>query len=144
MKQLKVSKLEEGTVIDHLAAGTALRVLALLDLPASATVLMAMNVCSNQLGKKDILKIEDKLLTPGELDRISLIAPGATINMVKSGEIYEKRKVVVPDRVVGVLKCPNPNCVTNSEPVRSVFSIEGEKFTCGYCERSYPLQSLEM
>ncbi len=142
--KLKVSRLEEGTVIDHLAASSALKVLEMLSLPPSATVLVAINVSSGKMGRKDIVKVEGKFLTPSELDKVALLAPGATINLVKAGDVVEKRSVTVPEKVVGVLECPNPACVTNHEPVKSVFSLEGGEFMCAYCERSYPLDLLEL
>ncbi|WP_318569861.1 aspartate carbamoyltransferase regulatory subunit [Salinigranum marinum] len=134
--ELRVSKIRNGTVIDHVAAGQALNVLAILGIDGSAgeSVSVGMNVPSGRLGRKDILKVEDRELSPSEVDVLSLIAPEATINIVRGYEVVEKNRVERPDRVVGVLSCPNHNCITNAnEPVDSKFAVLGEELRCEYC-----------
>jgi aspartate carbamoyltransferase regulatory subunit len=136
-RQLRVSKIQEGTVIDHVRAGQALNVLAVLGIDGSGgdTVSVGMNVPSDRLGTKDVVKVEDRELSQDELDVISLIAPRATINVVRHYDVVDKRRVERPDRVVGVLECPNPRCITAAdEPVDSKFEVLEDGVRCEYCE----------
>jgi aspartate carbamoyltransferase regulatory subunit len=134
--ELRVSKIRNGTVIDHVAAGQALNVLAILGIDGTAgeSVSVGMNVPSDRLGRKDIVKVEDRELSQSEVDVLSLIAPEATINIVRDYEVVEKNRVERPDRVVGVLSCPNHNCITNAEePVDSEFTVIPDGLRCEYC-----------
>ncbi len=140
--RLAVSKIRCGTVIDHINAGKALLVLRILGIKpgSSERVLIAMNVPSKKMGKKDIVKVEGKYIGEEELNRIALISPNATINLIEDYRVSEKRRVELPSIVEGILTCPNRNCITNSrEPIRSRFHIvkEGEdvKAICHYCGR---------
>jgi len=140
-RELRVKKIENGTVIDHIAAGQALNVLKILGVTGStdAVVSLVMNVSSSKMGSKDILKIENRELMPGEVDRIALIAPGAKINIVRDYCVVEKRSVDLPRVIQGILRCANPNCISNtSEPVKSKFVVteshERPVFRCFYCE----------
>ncbi|WP_254765828.1 aspartate carbamoyltransferase regulatory subunit [Salinilacihabitans rarus] len=134
--ELRVSKIRNGTVIDHVTAGQALNVLSILDIDGSegTGVSIGMNVPSDRLGGKDIVKIEDRELSPSEVDVLSLIAPKATINIIREFEVAEKTRVERPDRVVGVIGCPNHNCITNAdEPVETSFEVVGDGIRCDYC-----------
>jgi aspartate carbamoyltransferase regulatory subunit len=131
-----VSKIRDGTVVDHVTAGQALTVLAVLGIDGSAgeSVSVGMNVPSNRLGTKDVVKVEDRELSPSEVDVLSVIAPEATINIVRDYEVVDKTRVERPDRVTGVLSCPNANCITNAdEPVVSRFDVVDEGARCSYC-----------
>jgi len=135
-----VQPIRNGTVIDHISPGNAIRVLRILGLPRpgwTSTVTAAMNVGSAR-GRKDILKIEDRELDPSEVNKISLVAPNATINIIREYEVARKERVELPEKVSGLVKCPNPNCVTNHEPIRSQFLIVAKdpvRLRCGYCDR---------
>ena len=136
-KQLRVSKIENGTVIDHVPGGQALNVLAIVGIDGSGgeQVSVGMNVPSDRLARKDVVKIEDRELSPEEVDVLSLIAPRATINIVREYEVSEKLRVSRPERVVGVLSCPNANCITTeNEPVESSFEVLSDGVRCGYCD----------
>lgn len=140
-EELLVRKIRDGTVIDHIPAGRALDVLKILGLSGKegSTIAIVMNVPSKKLGRKDIVKVEGKFLEPKEVDEIALIAPTATINIVKDFRVLEKRRVQVPGEIKGLLRCPNPNCVTNTrrEPIETRFklvSIAPLKLKCYYCE----------
>ena len=125
MKKLKITPIKDGTVIDHITPGLAVKVLHILGIPksTSAVVSVAINVKS-RLGKKDIVKVEHRELDPKEVDKISLIAPKATINIIRDYEVVEKHKVKLPDEVVGIVQCSNPTCISNSrEPVQSRFLV---------------------
>jgi aspartate carbamoyltransferase regulatory subunit len=135
--ELRVSKIRDGTVIDHVPGGQALRVLAILGIDGTGgeTVSVAMNVPSDDMGAKDIVKVEDRELSQAEVDVISLIAPEATINIVREFDVVEKNRVVRPDEVRGVLRCPNANCITTAdEPVASQFEVLQKGVRCVYCD----------
>ena len=140
MKELKVTPIKNGTVIDHITAGLALKVLRVLKIPASSSsvVSVAMNV-NSKYGKKDVVKVENRELDPREVDKVALIAPKATINIIRDYEVVEKHKVQLPDKIVGIVKCSNPTCVSNSnEPVKSRFHVVSKdppQIKCYYCER---------
>jgi aspartate carbamoyltransferase regulatory subunit len=136
-QQLRVSKIKSGTVIDHIAAGQAQNVLAILGIDGSKgeTVSIGMNIPSDRLGKKDIVKVESRELSQNELDVLSLIAPAATINIVRDYDVIEKHRVERPEQVTGVLQCPNHNCVTTeNEPVESEFVVLDDGVRCDYCD----------
>jgi len=139
-RELRVSKIREGTVIDHIDAGRALHVLRILGLTGAEgfTIAVVMNVPSQKLGKKDIVKVEGVELKEEQVSKIALIAPSATINIIRDYAVAEKVKVRIPPVVEGLLKCANPNCVTNMprEPVKSrfkVISVRPLKLVCEYC-----------
>jgi len=134
--ELRVSKIRDGTVIDHVEGGQALNVLAILGIDGSEGfgVSVGMNVPSDRLGRKDIVKVEERELSQSEVDVLSLIAPEATINIVREFAVVEKNRVTRPDTVTGVLSCPNRNCITNAgEPVETRFDVVADGVRCDYC-----------
>jgi len=139
-KELKIPRIKNGTVIDHITAGNAVKVLHILGIPnaSSSIVSVAMNVKS-KLGKKDIVKVENRELDPNEVDKIALVAPKATINFIRDYEVAKKHKVKLPDEIIGIVSCSNPTCVSNAkEPVKSRFKIikkDPPRIKCYYCER---------
>lgn len=140
MKKLKITPIRNGTVIDHITPGFAVKVLHILEIPksSSSVVSVAMNVKS-KWGKKDIVKVENRELDPREVDKISLIAPKATINIIRDYEVIEKHRVHLPDEIIGIVTCSNPTCISNSkEPVQSRFLLVNKdppRIKCYYCER---------
>ena len=135
--ELRVSKIRDGTVLDHLPGGSALNVLAMLGIDGSegTGVSVAMNVPSDRLGTKDVVKVEERELSQAEVDVLSLIAPRATVNIVREYEVREKKQAERPESVVGVLACPNSSCITNAdEPVKSRFDVLDDGVRCAYCE----------
>jgi len=115
MKELKIPLIKNGTVIDHITSGNAIKVLRILSIPQnlSSTVSVAINV-KGHLGNKDIVKVE--------VDKIALIAPKATINIIRNYEVAEKHRVELPSEIIGIVSCSNPTCVSNyNEPVKSRF-----------------------
>ncbi len=136
-QQLRVSKITEGTVIDHVTGGQALNVLAILGIDGSGgeEVSIGMNVPSERLGRKDVVKVEGRELSQDEVDVLSLIAPAATINIVRDYDVVEKHRVERPSEVMGVLRCPNRNCITTKdEPVASRFAVLDDGVRCAYCD----------
>ena len=139
-RELKVKPIKNGTVIDHIKANKALSVLKILGLPSEeSAVTIAMNVKSSLMGSKDIVKIEGRELAPEEVDKIALIAPKATINIIRDYDLVEKGKVTLLNEINDILRCQNPNCITNTEePVETRFFIIGKgpvTLRCYYCER---------
>ncbi len=141
MKEFKVTPIRNGTVIDHIQVGTALKVLRIIGVKedVNSTVSVLMHVPSKKAGWKDIVKIEDRELDPKELDKIALISPDATINIIRDFNVAEKFVVEVPQKIVGIMKCSNPGCITNkNEPVEPEFVVESKKpitLRCIYCDR---------
>lgn len=141
-RELLVSKIENGIVIDHIPAGKAFQVLKLLKLDPDARCLVAQNVDSRSLGRKDFIKIEGSYLTSKEIDIIAFLAPNSTLNIIHDWEIKEKRKIILPEKIEGNFKCPNPLCPTNREYTapKTIFTVEtGSKLEqtilkCNYCD----------
>ncbi|MEM1606667.1 MAG: aspartate carbamoyltransferase regulatory subunit [Candidatus Bathyarchaeia archaeon] len=139
-KTLRVSKIKDGTVIDHITKGHALNVIKILGINGrgNGVVTIAMNVPSQKLGVKDIVKIEGRELNPEEVDKIALIAPHATINIIRNYKVVEKQRVKLPSVILGIIKCTNPACISNveNEPVKPIFYVESEeplRLRCHYC-----------
>jgi len=135
-RELRVSKIRNGTVIDHVSGGHALNVLSILGIDGSEGlgVSVVMNVPSDRLGRKDVVKVEDRELSQSEVDVISLIAPEASINIIREFEVVQKNRVDRPASVVGLLSCPNRNCITNeNEPVKTNFTVVDDGVRCTYC-----------
>ena len=141
MRELRVQPIKNGTVIDHIPSGLALKVLKILGISGNvaSTVTVAMHVASAKMQWKDIVKVEDRELNPREVDKICLIAPSATVNVIRNYNVAEKRRVSLPEKAVGILKCGNPNCITNQkEPVETVFLVSSKTpllLRCRYCDR---------
>lgn len=143
MPELKVSKIQEGTVIDHIPSGKGLDILSLLGLNGDSqrTVSLLMNVDSSKMGQKDIVKVEGKKLEEREVKSVAVLAPGATVNIIEGYEVLEKKRLGLPDKIEGVLSCPNPQCVTNTdEPLEASFNVREKDpvlLQCEYCERKF-------
>jgi aspartate carbamoyltransferase regulatory subunit len=141
MEELIVRKIENGSVIDHITAGKGLKVINILNLTPEETSILLMNVPSKKLGRKDIVKVENRILTANEVNKISIIAPNATLNIIENGEVKDKRKVALPNTLENIIKCPNTNCITNSnEPMKTRFIVEKRepiKIRCFYCEKIF-------
>lgn len=148
-RELAIGRIENGSVIDHVPAGRALTILKILGIADTypETVSIAMNVPSKSYGKKDIVKVEKKKLTQKEIDRIALIAPNATINIIKDWKIADKKSTRLPGEIEGVIPCANPLCVTNSkEPAKTRFTLESKtpiRIRCAYCERTMYGEKIE-
>ncbi|MGE5575332.1 MAG: aspartate carbamoyltransferase regulatory subunit [Ignavibacteria bacterium] len=138
-KELRVSKIKNGTVIDHIRGGFALDVVKILGITGKEKRVMtiAINVPSKRFGAKDIVKIEGKALSPQEVNKIAVVAPHASINIIHDYSVAEKLEVKLPVVIEGIVKCANPCCITNAdEPVVSKFQIRQEDplmLKCSYC-----------
>lgn len=132
-------QLSDGTVVDHLPVGSAVKALVILGLPREGPVTVGMNVPSKRLGRKDIIRVEGLELRKSEADRLALLGASVTVTIVKKGAVARKQTLEVPERLVGVLKCATPTCVTNHERTPSVFdrmSTSPLVLRCAYCERT--------
>jgi len=138
-KEVRVSKIKDGTVIDHISAGYALDVIKILGITGHERQVMtiAINVPSKLMRVKDLVKIEGRALSVQEVNRISLVAPRATINIVRDYIVMEKVEVQLPKLIEDIVKCINPACISNAkEPVSAKFYVESEDpllLKCHYC-----------
>lgn len=138
-QELYVRKIKDGTVIDHITPGFALDVLKILGINGKdgEVVTAAINVESKRQNNKDIVKIQNRELKPGEVDKIALIAPNATINIIRNYDVTSKKIVELPATIHGIIRCDNPSCVSNSrEPVEPKFTVdrrEAIRLRCNFC-----------
>lgn len=147
-KELKVAALRNGTVIDHIPSEKLFQVIFILGLEnVPNQVTFGYNLESKKLGKKAIIKVSDKYLSQEEVNKIAILAPNAKINIIKEYEVAEKMKLQLPEEIVGVIKCKNPKCITNNEPMSTKFrTINASKalFKCHYCERIVEGENVEV
>ena len=148
--ELKIKAIENGTVIDHITANKSLHILKILGLPDTETknVTIAMNVTSSEIGRKDILKIENRELDHEELNQIALIAPKATINIIRNFEPIKKDKIILPDKITSIIKCTNPKCITNfeNEPITPIFNVINKYppiVRCHYCDKLIKTEDID-
>jgi aspartate carbamoyltransferase regulatory subunit len=139
MKHLDVSAIKDGSVIDHIDNKSTLKVADILNIHnEEQVVLVGMNLTSKLLGKKGIIKIGGKIIDKKEVNKIALIAPNATVNIIKDYEVVKKFKVAVPELIEGIVRCFNPNCVSNHHNIESKLHVINKnpiKLRCHYCER---------
>lgn len=133
--ELYIRPIQTGTTLDHLHAGTSIKILQILNI-TNHPVTAAMYVSSRKMGKKDLIFIEEKFLTKEDIERVSLIAPTATVNGIRLGKVFDKKQLSMPEKVVDLIRCVNPNCITNHEPLKTKFSIikNPTRVKCFYCE----------
>ncbi|HNY02046.1 MAG TPA: aspartate carbamoyltransferase regulatory subunit [Bacteroidales bacterium] len=138
-KELKVSAIENGTVIDHIPSGSVFQVIKILSLTEyQDQLLIATNLDSQKMGKKGIIKVSNRFFQPDEINKIALVAPSATLIVIRNFEVTEKTKVEVPRQVDNIVKCFNPNCITNNEDITTRFTVLDKKelkLRCHYCEK---------
>jgi len=148
-EELKVSKIKNGTVIDHIRAGMAPMVLKILGVERGFPegVVMAMNVRSRQIGFKDVVKLENQFIPDDFVKKIAIVAPQATVNTIKEYKLVQKKQVELPHDLYGILRCLNRHCITNSaERVPSHFTVESREpigLRCHYCEGLVETDSVE-
>jgi len=139
--ELMVRRIKEGTVIDHIDEGKGLQVLDALSIDGhdGSLITIALNVPSGKSKKKDIIKVENKFLKDDDTNKIAVIAPKATINIIKNYKLIEKRRVALPNEIDRIFRCSNPDCITNStehiDSIMDVIDKEGMILKCRYCAR---------
>ena len=139
-KELIVSAIKNGTVLDHIPAGQLFKVINILGLQNCPNQMTCgNNLDSKLLGKKAIIKIADKYFKDEEINKIALVAPQAKINIIKNYEVIEKKVLTIPDKISGIVKCQNPKCVTNHQPIKTIFNTfykDNKLFLhCHFCEK---------
>ncbi len=146
--ELQVKALQNGTVIDHIPSENLFKVVALLKLETlDNQITVGNNLNSKLLGSKGIIKIADKFFAEEEISRIALIAPNAKINVIKNYEVIEKKQLSLPETFTGIVKCPNPKCITNNEPMKTRFEVLNTKpiaLRCPYCECEIPQEDIQL
>ena len=148
-KELKVSAIKNGTVLDHIPANQLFEVITILglrDCPNQIT--FGMNLDSKLLGKKAIIKVADRFFEETQINKVALVAPEAKINIIKDFEVVEKKVLRVPDQIIGIVKCANPKCITNHQPITTKFETKHEngvlKLHCHYCEKNTSSDNLKI
>lgn len=137
--KLKVSAISSGTVIDHIPSKNLFKVISILELDKTSNmVTFGANLDSGKLGSKAIIKVSNQFFEDDDINRIALIAPHAKLNIIRDYEVIEKKVVEVPDKVVGIVKCFNPKCITNNEGITTSFEVISKDpldLKCKYCEK---------
>lgn len=148
VKELIVSAIENGTVIDHIPADKVFEVIRILGLEKSSdSIYFGVNLESKKYGKKGIIKISNRYFKAEDVNKIALVAPTASLIEIKDYEITKKHTVQIPDKIENIVKCFNPNCVTNKEHVPTKFTVikdkEGLKLKCHYCEKNTTADNMQ-
>lgn len=140
--KLQVEAICNGSVIDHIPAGQGIRILKLFHLlDTRERITVGLNLPSAALGSKDLIKVENTSLTAAQANQLALFAPNATVNIIENFKVVRKLQLQLPESVEGVFACPNSNCISHREPVRSYFTILAVKgdvrMKCKYCEKAF-------
>ncbi len=138
-KLLEVRAIKNGTVIDHIPAKSLFKVISILGLDRIENMItFGTNLQSIKLGLKAIIKISDKYFEQDDINRIALFAPQAKLNIIKNYNVIEKKVVELPDEITGIVKCMNPMCITNNDPITTrfyVYTKDQVALKCHYCEK---------
>lgn len=147
-KERLVAAIENGTVIDHIPAEKTFQVVNLLELQNLSTpVTIGYNFSSSKVGCKGIIKVSDKFFTDDEISRLSVVAPNIILNIIRDYEVVEKKQVITPDELCGIVKCNNPKCITNNEPVSTIFNVvdkDAGTLKCHYCDKEQQMENVEL
>ena len=144
----QVAAINNGTVIDHIPAEKTYQVVNLLQLETLDTpVTIGYNYPSNKIGRKGIIKVSDKFFTDEEISRLSVVAQNVVLNIIHDYEVVEKKTVKTPDELRGIVKCNNPKCITNNEPMNTVFHVVNKEkgiLKCHYCDKEQFIEKVEL
>lgn len=147
-KERLVAAIENGTVIDHIPAEKTYQVALLLGLFNLMTpVTIGNNYLSKKIGKKGIIKVSDKFFTDEEISRLSVVAPKIVLNIIRDYEVVEKKTVDTPDELRNIVKCNNPKCITNNEPMQTIFNVVDKDsgiLKCHYCDKEQDINNVEL
>lgn len=149
VKELQIAALKNGIVIDHIPAEKTFPIVEILNLKGYHEIItVAINLKSSSLGKKGLIKIEDKILEEKELGEIALLAPNVTINIIENFKVVKKIKLAIPNEILGLIRCNNIKCISNHEDIESRFikilEKDREKYKCHYCERIINADEIEL
>ena len=146
--EMLVAAIKNGTVIDHIPTEKTYQVVNLLGLENLSTpVTIGYNYRSKKLKRKGIIKAEEKFFTDEEISRLSVVAPNIVLNIIKDYEVVAKKPVVTPNDLSGIVKCNNPKCITNNEPMRTLFHVTDKEngiLKCHYCEKEQNIDKVEL
>lgn len=146
--EIMVTAIENGTVIDHIPTEKTFEVATLLNLESLSTpVTIGYNYRSKKIGRKGIIKVADKFFTDEEISRLSVVAPNVVLNVINDYEVVEKKTVTTPDELRGIVKCNNPKCITNNEPMPTRFHVIDKDnciIKCHYCEKEQRREEIEV
>ena len=138
-KELLVAALENGTVIDHIPSNKLFAVISILHLEESHnSITIGYNLKSKKMGSKGIIKIANKYFSDAELNQLAIVVPNVSLSIIKEYEVIEKKEVKLPSELNGIVKCANPKCITNNEPMQTHFLVtnkENGTIRCRYCEK---------
>jgi len=145
---MQVAALENGTVIDHIPNEKLFEVVRLLHLEEirDSSILMGYNLDSTEMGQKSLIKVSNHFFSDAELNQLAVLAPNVSLSIIKNSEIVEKKTVCLPSTLKGIVRCPNPKCITNNEPMDTIFYADSEQtdhLTCHYCEHKVKLDEVE-
>ncbi len=147
-EELMVAAIQNGTVIDHIPSNKIFQVVRLLKIDdAASSVMVGYNLPSSKMGRKSIIKIADKYFTDAELNLLSVVAPNVTLCIIRDYEVVEKKCVTLPEEIKGIVKCANPKCITNNEPMPTSFRVTDAAkgiIQCHYCEKEQSLENIKL
>ncbi len=147
-KERLVAAIENGTVIDHIPSEKTFQVVSLLGLQSlPSPVTIGFNYPSTKVGNKGIIKISNKFFTDAEISRLSVVAPNVVLNIIRDYEVTEKKTVETPDELRGIVRCNNPKCITNNEPMQTVFHVVDKSrgiLKCHYCDKEQEMDKVEI
>lgn len=147
-KERLVAAIENGTVIDHIPSEKTYEVANILGLQNLDTIVtIGYNYMSKKIGRKGIIKVENKFFSKEEISRLSVVAPNVVLNIIKNYEVVEKKTVETPDELTGIVKCNNPKCITNNEPMDTVFNVINKEkgiIRCRYCDKEQDISKVEL
>ena len=147
-EELQVAALQNGTVIDHIPTDKLFTIVSLLGLKNSdLNITIGNNLPSKKLGKKGIIKVADRFFTDEEISRLSVVAPNVQLNIINNYEVVEKKQVIMPDVIKGLVKCGNPKCITNNAPMTTIFHVickENGILKCHYCEKEQNKEAVKL
>lgn len=147
-REFKVFRIQNGIVIDHVPHWSAFKVLEILGLRGTdSLVTVGFGMASDKMGRKDLVKVENRELTAKDINKIALVAPNASINVIHDSVIVEKFKVRLPKQIEGLVKCCNPGCITHSEPAPPRYKTLAREplgLRCHYCLHVTTTDNLEL
>ncbi len=144
-----VAAIQNGTVIDHIPSSKLFAIVSLLHLEdiRGSSIMVGYNLKSKKFGHKSIIKVSDKFFSDAELNQLSVVAPNVTLCVIRDYEVVEKKRVVLPENIRGIVRCANPKCITNNEPMSTLFHVADKQegiIRCHYCEKEQNLEHVKL
>ena len=147
-ENMMVAALENGSVIDHIPTNKLFTIVQLLDLEKfKEEVVIANNLKSQVMGKKGLIKISGKFFSEAEISKLAVVCPNIRLTVIKDYEVKEKREVTLPEKLTNIVKCANPVCITNNEPMKTVFYVTDKQrgvVKCRYCGKEQQIENIKL